>query len=136
MIPTRVAAYAAGLIDGEGCIYVRPRDFHLMLNIGMTKPGLGALEMMQRTFGGRLRMDRPATDVWEERYQWRQYADGIVPTLRCVLPFLRVKRRQADLAIEIAGLLPGRGRRWDPENRMRVHDCAEELSLLNKKGPK
>src|SRR5690349_2155451 len=69
---TSIDAYAAGLIDGEGCIYLQDsarksegqRSFSVVVEVGMTVKALPVLEALQRAYGGRIYSTRPATEKW------------------------------------------------------------------------
>lgn len=45
-------AYAAGIFDGEGNIYIKRKGFTLMVQIGMIEKSRDILLFMQSLFGG------------------------------------------------------------------------------------
>ena len=123
-------AYMAGFFDGEGCVTIsRPRsrkNYQLEVNVGNTSRDV--LEWVQRNYGGRLhdmQGSRPARykpySVWQ--------VSGVEATdfLRQVLPFLKVKREEAELAVKFPHWgRQGRGHRIPEEvkhERQRLSDA-------------
>jgi len=98
--------WVAGIIDGEGCIYLHPRHhsastFHLRLKVAMTHK-VTILALRKLTGGGAIqRVRRPGTK-WKDSYVWDNSTQVAAAVLRQVLPFLRTKHRQAVLAISFA----------------------------------
>ena len=94
-------AYMAGLIDGEGTIFIyidnRGRE-HRILNIGNTNREL--LEWVESVFGGRVcRGSIPKKDNWAQGYLWQcgpLVADNI---LRACFKYLKIKQKQAAILI-------------------------------------
>lgn len=98
-------AYLAGIFDGEGCIHLTP-DHHrkstrnrVMLTISNTDR-----ELMDWLlgFGGSLASDGkdPRRSV---QYRWRIAArSDVIDFLESILPYLRVKKSKAEIAIGFA----------------------------------
>ncbi len=94
-------SYAAGLLDGEGCIHIgrfyntqgRP-SYHLAVLISMTVTS--PLIFMQERFGGTLRaVNRSKKQQW----QWTLYSKEAVPFLEAMLPRLLIKGPEAAYAL-------------------------------------
>jgi hypothetical protein len=135
-------AYAAGLIDGEGCISITKRALTVHVDVGMTKPGLPLLIEMAERYGGNVRPFRAATARWAEAHTWTIVGEGAVAMLRLLLPSLRIKREQAAIAIRCQELRMRMERNrfnrpgWTPELRAEGESLRIELCRLNRKGPR
>jgi len=144
------AAYAAGLIDGEGCIGSHRRRARLSertyytarVQIGMTLPGLAALQYMQERWAGSLTMTRRETTEWTEAWTWSLQGPAVLELLESVIPYLRVKAEQARTAIAMETFkrsLPTQpnGRPiWTADAEMTCDLLKHRLHELNQKGPR
>lgn len=99
--------YLAGLVDGEGCIALRKRkdmpsnprpSYMLVVQIAMTHEGV--IKAVKESIGGAM-----SEIKWHRRmnnrpaYQWRLYAGAAAKFLEDVLPYLIVKKDEAQLGI-------------------------------------
>lgn len=138
------AAYVAGLIDGEGCIHIEKskQTYRVRATLGMTEPALPLLEEMRGRWGGVLRQQRPETDRWAAAWQWYVWGDVATSLLRHVLPYLRLKRQQAEIGLAVEATrdaLPRRRNgdaRWDEESREACEALKQRMHRLNQKGPR
>jgi hypothetical protein len=108
-IPQEELAYAAGFFDGEGSIgvYSYRKD---QTNNGGGKYGSMSISISQRKretldwlvdrFGGSVYLN--GTHKPNPIYQWRLNAKQGADFLRAILPWLRDKRDQAELALKFA----------------------------------
>jgi len=151
------AAYFAGIIDGEGSLRIfemkqkRPATgqpytvAHLRLSVGNTDgplvhwlrqmTGSGAIQFIP------IRKDHPN---WKSLYQivWSTGSAG--PLLKQMLPYLRLKKRHAEIALDWIELsremrhhVGGRGRTdrtMPPEIREKRDALLTELKSLNRRG--
>lgn len=98
-------SYFAGLLDGEGCFQIarqkppNPREavrYKAVLSVGMT--AREAIVELAMTFGGKVEPQggkgRRGRRV---AYRWRLNCGDAVRVSRLLLPYLRVKRREAEL---------------------------------------
>jgi hypothetical protein len=95
-----VLGYIAGIVDGEGSIYKRSQDGHWHLKVGMTDRPL--IEWLA-AFGGRFYVEsRP--EGRKTPYTWcvSRRVD-LRHALTALLPYLRVKRELAVLALREEG---------------------------------
>ena len=99
------AAYAAGIFDGEGSVYVSSgralangeKQFFLCVSINNTNEEM--IRLMQNWFGGSI--SRTAeTGNRKGLWRLRMYSRVARNFLTTVRPYLTIKHRQADLAIE------------------------------------
>ena len=101
-----LVGYLAGIFDGEGCIGIKkykPRGKHrtmcyyLYLYVGMQAKEV--VSLLHDVLGGNLKEER----VLNRRSMWRWNVTGklhIAAILNMLLPYLRVKKIQALLALE------------------------------------
>lgn len=147
---TLSGAYVAGLIDGEGCIYLTPdrraaraakRSYNLTVEVGMTRPARAVLERLKHQWGGSLNKTRNATTRWAEAWAWRVNGRAAAALLDDIAPYLTVKKEQASLALLAHGIRaslvpPGKTyAKWTPEASAQVGEIRTRLRELNKKGP-
>lgn len=101
-----LVGYLAGIFDGEGCIGIkkympkgknRTMCYYLYLYVGMQDKGV--MSLIHDVLGGNLNEER----VPKRRSMWRWNVTGklhIAAILNMLLPHLRVKRSQAELALD------------------------------------
>lgn len=94
------AAYVAGLIDGEGCLWIqnkKNRWYTPRCDIGMAEKGLPVLRLLKQQYGGALGSHRKKTDKWEAAWRWAIGGEKCRLMLLEVAPFLVLKTEQARL---------------------------------------
>jgi hypothetical protein len=135
-------AYCAGIIDGEGCITIsRCKDrskryprYEAVLAVRMTTPA--PMRILAALFGGKV---KPYT--WTKKHQkhykrywhWYRHATNAADTVAQLLPFLRVKHRQAKLLLRFRKAVSARKNKYYSlverkklerlRNRMRVYNA-------------
>lgn len=97
-------AYLAGFIDGEGSIQIArghwtraPRGYTLHLGVKQVDPA--PLRLLSQRFGGRVIRVEPTQPNRLVHYRWGIVGRMAATALRTVLPYLLVKKGQAELAI-------------------------------------
>jgi hypothetical protein len=137
-------AYAAGLIDGEGCFGVRNHYKHYyntVLEIGMSTKAIRILNLMHATYGGSVSISRNATEKWSAAATWNLNGSVLLSALKLWRPFLRLKETQADIIISLLeedarGPKAHNGQpAWTPERTSRYQASAIKMTELNRKGP-
>lgn len=90
-------AYAAGIIDGEGCIciyhYIKPNGKHAYaghVNVRTTTKQL--TEWLQKQLGGACSVPKKVPG-YKQLYQWKQFGSNALFTLSNLFPYLIVKHR-------------------------------------------
>ena len=111
-------AWAAGIIDADGSIYLRKRYGHpkvyYMLFVVVGQSGIEKPKVIQRLqdlFSGTL--DSPQQDARIGRlpkWSWHLHAAFAEEFLRQILPYLVGKQDQAEVAIEYREKAVGRGK--------------------------
>lgn len=140
-----ILAYAAGIIDGEGCIRIvvrKPRNgksaqHSLMLQVAQ-KDGI-LMDWLYGVFGGMVYLKNKKTDGSDWIYEWRVMENKAAEVLKQTLPFLTVKKRQAELALRFQTHKTGAGNygngRFKPLNEHELqlrYNLAKEISELKK----
>ncbi len=99
-------AYVAGIVDGEGCIDItrRTRPGHkysdFALRVTVTSTDLWLCQMLQMGFGGKV-SERSKLRITRNRtWDWRVERAHAGRFLELILPYLHLKRPQAELGIK------------------------------------
>lgn len=97
--------YAAGLIDGEGCIQIRKvmkkghNHLSYQLQVSMNQSDGESIDFMYGAFGGKTYQMKAYQDGRLPNYRWEIIGDKAMSFLKQILPFLRIKKAQAELGI-------------------------------------
>lgn len=134
-------SYVAGYIDGEGCIRAtkqRNGNAH-GVHVFITNTYLPFLKELEETFGGKVTIRNKQNERHKTIFQWRlSDRDSILRFLKAILPFIREKKKQAELLIEYCELPILRSNRYSNnydktiEARNKRINLAEEISALKK----
>lgn len=113
MIPTPIeAAYCAGVMDSDGCISIK-RSTYAMRVVGDSKQATyservcvkqverQAVDLLRFLFGGSFRRDRPSTPRGKPIFAWQVTDKKAVTCLEAIIPYLRIKTRQASNCLEL-----------------------------------
>lgn len=98
-------AYLAGFFDGEGSVYInrakpnQSRGTAYHLEISFTNCDRQPLELAMQLFGGKLSSTNDSRPNSKPVYRVRIRSRKASAALAAMLPYLRVKRERADLAI-------------------------------------
>lgn len=139
-------AYAAGFVDGEGCIAVvrsfEPRRdlFQYGVNVVVANSDRRVLDWMQATWNGWVVAASGRQGLARPSWTWRS-PTGISaePFLTGIRPWLRLKAEQCDNALEMIELLRpgrrlGRGKRLPAEIRILQEERYWIQRQLNHRG--
>ena len=100
------AEYLAGLLDGEGSLMItkwkgkaswKPQ---YRARISVSNTDRAVLMDVQRSFGGILANQPPRDPGWKYSYQLVWTGGMAEPFLRCLLPYLQLKRERAEVLLE------------------------------------
>jgi len=104
-------AYAAGFVDGEGCIAIvrsftpKRNRFYYGVQVVVANTDRRALDWMHQTWGGRVFAVNQSRGAGRDSWTWR-CGSGIARTfLVGIRPWLRIKQAQCDNAIVMLELL-------------------------------
>ncbi len=101
----RDLAYAAGIIDGEGCIGGwegrRANRTDAFVYVKVTNSNRELIDWFVKLFGGRVVQKSITNTRWKNSWDWICSAEHITPMLHLLIPFLKLKQPQAYLAMAI-----------------------------------
>jgi hypothetical protein len=107
-------AWAAGIIDGEGCIAIKRSRGYFVLALTVGQSGHDEPAMLRRLvelYGGTVRRGTvDARPGRRRRWDWTVVGRQAEVVLRQVAPYVVAKREQLDLALEYRRVGLGRGR--------------------------
>lgn len=138
-------AYLAGLFDGEGTFTISnspPRNgspSYAFREVYVTNTNLEVLEWLKSKLGGTIRITRHSGKGWKDVYKWHAGAKQHYYVVKNILPFLIIKKKQAELILKFIKLkdkqnASKRGRKgltkseWEKRNKI-----LQEVRALNKK---
>lgn len=109
MTREEILAYAAGIMDGEGCIMIsrsnspntRTGKRHMLLvEVSNTEPRM--LWWMKEQFGGfvNLKNSNRIRPTWKPCWAWNLRGGKAAQFLSSIAPYLQIKMPQAKLALE------------------------------------
>lgn len=129
-------AYLAGLIDGEGtisCSVLENKKGFLALHkqLSIFNTNIVLISWITSRFGGKVH-SRIRSSKWKEEHQVKWSATEAAVILEAVLPFLVIKKEQAELFIALHKTKANTVSQETHEYRQRLCDRIQEL---NKRGP-
>lgn len=135
MIQTDLA-YLAGLIDGEGTISCSINTTNkgiqaLQKQLSIFNTNLLLISWITARFGGKVH-SRIRSSKWKEEHQVKWSASEASVILELVLPYLVIKREQAEIFIALHKTKANSVSTETHEYRQRLCDRVQEL---NKRGP-
>lgn len=90
-------AYAAGIIDGEGCVHISKKH---LLRVVVAMTNTLPLTFLQQAFGGSIRERKGAYKASaKKQWIWEIIANEAVVFLDQIKPYLRVKQIEVDIAV-------------------------------------
>lgn len=125
------AAYLAGLIDGDGSIYIRLKDRkgcktkQIMIVITMTQKSekIEFIKDLQKLWQvGRIRIRKDGIGEW-----YIQKRSEVKKVLEAISPFLRLKKQQALICLRLVNTL-------SPRRKIRlekIEKLAKEVAKMN-----
>ena len=116
-------AYAAGVVDSDGYIGVHRNTYAMRVRGDATQPIYQArvqvkqvtpeaIDLLHELFGGHRYEGKPSAAKGRPLIVWQVHSAACVPVLVQLHPYLRIKRAQAENALELAALC-GTGRRFE-----------------------
>lgn len=151
-------AYIAGAMDSDGCIGVRRSTYAMRVRGDASGPMYSERVMLKHvtpevpallkeSFGGTLRLDNPSAKRGRPLWSWQVTDKKAAAMLEAMLPFLLVKRAQAENCLRLRRAKEqsrrervsfGRGhvggaKRSDAMS-VEMEECYQEAKRLNKVG--
>lgn len=140
-------AYLAGSIDCDGFISIQRtrktkgekyahQPIYYTAKIGFTSTDPGVPSLFKETFGGSLYEHQPKNETHKRWYVWQATNDKAGSAIKSLLPFLKLKKPQAEIALKFQDLLHGQrnrfmGNRISPEMEEGRRALWEELTKHN-----
>lgn len=135
--------YLAGLIDGEGCIDLHRRraskrteqfEFYYVLRIRISNTAKGLIDWLTIRFGGHSSEQKAKSKKWKKGYIWSIYGAKAKEILLKALPYLKVKKKQAELALVFQSTITYGPLALKGEIVELRKTLYEEMKKLNRKG--
>ena len=98
-------AYLAGIMDGDGCFalfHYKGRNrgrFSLEVFTSIKQTQHEALDLLAYIFGGTVRLTKPSSPGGKLLYLWKRSGTHAADVATQLLPYLRLKKRQAEIVI-------------------------------------
>lgn len=133
-------AYTAGIVDGEGCITIlksrKDERVQYTPRVTVKMCDTNPILFLKRKFGGgvsRQECEPPRRDAY---YWYLDDKHSVKWLLMRVLPYLRVKARQAELLLEFIAKTPQKpkSQRFDSQEIERRESLYQEIRQLNERG--
>lgn len=126
-----LVAWVAGFLDGEGHFKAARRYDRVGFQPGIAVTQVASrepLERCQELFGGSISFLKAAHytkgDYWLFQVAGAAKMRSVLPE---VIPYLTVKRREAELTLALASLMPLPGHRLEPGQRQEQEEAAEAI---------
>lgn len=104
---TEELAYMAGMFDGEGCIHIarvhtKKRNLTYQLVCKISMYSLSTLETFKASFGGSIRREviHEKSNKYGLLHSWAIWGNSSISFLNQLMPYLHIKKAEANLAIE------------------------------------
>lgn len=138
MISQTDLAYLAGIVDGEGtisCSITTTKKNHKALHkqLSIFNTNLMLISWITSRFGGKV-FSRVRSSKWKEEHQVKWSATEAVVILKALLPYLVIKREQAELFIALHETKNVSGVTSEVQD-YRVN-LVSRIQELNQRGPK
>lgn len=139
-------AYLAGLFDGEGCLLIartspgKPwtaREFRFQPRASLNIRERHICDLFCSAFGGSVRKNTRTNPKWADTYNWQANSKAVVALSKSLLPFLKLKHKQAALLLAFCDLKSQNlNSAIDDKTYKKYNEFYEKLRKLNKKGPR
>lgn len=130
--------YIAGMLDGEGCIYLKPvkanskRNFTYDLTVNIYNTNKESLIFISSLIGGYIYLNQKPVKKYKPCYRLVLHGKKAGELLTVVLPYLIIKKAQAILALEFVSTLEVGGRKLSPINTEKRNFIAREMRKLKR----
>lgn len=126
-------AWAAGFIDGDGSIgiYRNGKRQAYILFLQATQVNPAPLKVLQELFGGSVRQ-QPGGGKRRDYFLWAIAAQKAGSALRQILPFLQMKREEAEIGLAFQDGRHRVGRKLNPEELAVIEEQRQRLITLHR----
>lgn len=134
-----VKSYLAGVIDGEGYIYITycKSTKNYLCGVFIKNTNKKLLEVFSKYFGGNIIFHKRAKPNHKDSYDWACFGKKAAKLCKYTLPYLTIKRKQAEILLKFSKTLKKNLKdnyklSADVQNkRIRL---IEEIKALNRRG--
>ena len=132
----QILAYAAGIIDGEGCIGIhRRKGHHVVLQVAIHHTSQWLVEWFKMNFGGSVAYFVTKNPNHKDMWAWHLAPKQALEFLILIRPYLQLKRSHADLAIQFQS----KRKKWGAAEKSQESTILEEAQRIlmqqyNKRG--
>ena len=133
-------AYMAGIVDGEGCIAIdrftnkNLPSYCYRLKLRVTNTNHWLIEQMKYYFGGNIKTVRPRNEKVKQAWEWYLAGKPASLCLKFLLPYLHIKKPQAELGIRFQAGKQGKGH-YLTDKRRAIEETEWILAKsMNKRG--
>jgi len=136
-------AYTAGIIDGEGSISLllnkckKQKAFYQM-RVTVRNTNEWLVQWLKVTYGGYFYPshygDEERAKNWKPQWQWAIAANKALVFLKLIYPYLRLKKPQAEVAIQFQEARCGQGHHLSEAERAIAEAERILMGNLNKRG--
>lgn len=104
---SELLAYIAGIVDGEGCVNLYGSGPNYAPRVSVYNSSLELMELLEEEFGGTIAVMRNGGNEHPKTvYHWHLGYRKCGPFLMQIVPFLRIKKRQAILLLAYLKTVP------------------------------
>ncbi len=118
-----VLGYAAGIVDGEGCIHTRRVKqgggvyYYMQVSVTNTNPRL--VLFLHQSFGGNI-YKHPYEGNCRSIYEWHIFGDVAMLFLKLIRPYIVCKKEEIDVALSMHAL-----------SKVRTEENIAEMDVLH-----
>lgn len=124
--------WLAGFLDGDGCFTAAEKSGVFIRVAHTHKP---TLDFITKTFGGSLHEHNHGRPKhYKQVWRWAICGDEAKDLAINLIPYLREKRPQAELLVDILALRTGRGNRQTAEHKALRNKLVQHLKDLKYEG--
>lgn len=135
-------AYAAGIIDGEGSISISVAQpnygrnspyYYVLVKVGNTD--LVLVNWLRKSFGGSIQTHEYNNSKWKTLYTWSLSTQQAARFLEDILPYLKLKWEQAEIALNLCSVTSSCNREGLSDLDINYRQVLKEaMHILNKRG--
>jgi len=132
-------SYLAGVIDGEGYVYITfcKSTKNYLCGVYIKNTNKKLLEVFVKYFGGNITFHKRAKPNHKDSYDWVCFGKKAAKLCKYTLPYLTIKRKQAEILLEFSKTLRRELKdnyKLSAEVQIKRKKLIEDIKTLNKRG--
>ena len=131
--------YLAGIVDGEGYIFIvfSKSTQNYLCGVYIKNTDKELLDLFAKYFGGNVTFHKRSKPNHKDTYQWVCFGNKAAKLCKQILPYLIIKRKQAELLLKFSKTLKKNLKdnyklSKDTENKRKM--LIKKIKTLNKRG--